>query len=73
MVKTTPAMGWNTWNTFTSDINEELVLRSADVMVESGLKDAGYEYIVKRQIASRSRKVSARNEIRSRLYSFQRT
>ena len=46
MVKTTPAMGWNTWNTFTGDINEELVLRSADVMVESGLKDAGYEYIV---------------------------
>lgn len=46
MVKTTPAMGWNTWNTFTEDINEELVLRSADKLVESGLKDAGYEYIV---------------------------
>ena len=46
MVKNTPAMGWNTWNTFTNEISEELVLRSADIMVESGLKDAGYEYIV---------------------------
>jgi alpha-galactosidase len=41
-----PPMGWNTWNTFGPDINEELVLQSADAMVETGLKDAGYEYIV---------------------------
>lgn len=46
MVKTVPAMGWNSWNTFAENINEEVVLRSADIMAESGLKDAGYEYIV---------------------------
>ncbi len=46
MVKTVPAMGWNTWNTFGRDINEEVVLRSADVMAASGLKEKGYEYIV---------------------------
>ena len=81
MVKTTPAMGWNTWNTFTGDINEELVLRSADVMVESGLKDAGYEYIViddcwslhERDENGRLQADSARHEIRRRLHSFQRT
>ncbi len=41
-----PPMGWNSWNTFGPDINEELVLRSADAMVETGLLAAGYEYLV---------------------------
>ncbi len=41
-----PPMGWNTWNTFGPDINEELVLRSADAMVENGLLAAGYGYLV---------------------------
>ena len=39
-------MGWNTWNTFAEKINEELILASADKLVETGLKDAGYEYVV---------------------------
>lgn len=42
----TPPMGWNTWNTFGQDINESLVMESADKMVEKGYKDAGYEYVV---------------------------
>lgn len=42
----TPPMGWNSWNTFGTDINEELVKGIADKFVELGLKDAGYEYIV---------------------------
>lgn len=42
----TPPMGWNSWNTFTWNINEELIKETADVMVSSGLKDAGYEYVV---------------------------
>ncbi len=46
MYKITPAMGWNTWNTFTENINEQLVLDSAKKMVELGLKDVGYEYVV---------------------------
>lgn len=46
MYKITPAMGWNTWNTFADKCCEEVVLRSADSMVESGLRDAGYEYVV---------------------------
>jgi alpha-galactosidase len=39
-------MGWNSWNTFTWQINEELIMQAADAFVTSGLKDAGYEYIV---------------------------
>ncbi len=42
----TPPMGWNTWNTFGVDINEELIRSSADAICASGLKDAGYEYII---------------------------
>lgn len=42
----TPAMGWNSWNTFTWDINEGLIRDVADRFVSEGYKDAGYEYIV---------------------------
>ena len=42
----TPPMGWNSWNTFTEEINEELILSTADTMVESGLLDTGYNYLV---------------------------
>ncbi len=34
----TPPMGWNSWNTFTHAINEELIKETADAMVASGLK-----------------------------------
>ncbi len=42
----TPPMGWNSWNTFQTNINEQLVKDIADVMVSSGMKDAGYTYVV---------------------------
>jgi len=42
----TPPMGWNSWNTFAVKINEQLVKDIADQMVASGMKDAGYEYLV---------------------------
>ncbi len=41
-----PPLGWNSWNTFSHDINETLIKEAADAMVETGLKDVGYEYIV---------------------------
>lgn len=42
----TPTMGWNSWNTFQTNINKDLVKETADAMVSSGMKDAGYEYLV---------------------------
>jgi alpha-galactosidase len=42
----TPPMGWNSWNTFQTNIDEQLVKGIADVMVSSGMKDAGYRYVV---------------------------
>lgn len=40
-----PTMGWSSWNTYYIDINDSLILKQAEVMTESGLKDAGYNYI----------------------------
>ena len=46
MITLKPPLGWNTWNTFGLTINESLILESAQAMVDSGLKDAGYTYVV---------------------------
>jgi len=42
----TPPMGWNSWNTFQTNISDNLVRGIADEMVSSGMKDAGYTYLV---------------------------
>ncbi len=42
----TPPMGWNTWNTFGVNINERLIKETAESMIASGMRDAGYVYIV---------------------------
>lgn len=42
---TLPPMGWNSWNAFTSDIDEEKLLASARIIVETGLAAKGYRYI----------------------------
>lgn len=41
----TPQMGWNSWNKFGININEDLIKATADKMVELGLVDAGYIYL----------------------------
>lgn len=46
MVILTPPLGWNTWNTYGLDINEKLILESAKAMIDSGLREAGYEYVI---------------------------
>jgi alpha-galactosidase len=42
----TPPMGWNSWNTFAVNIQEDMIKQIADIMVSSGMKDAGYQYVV---------------------------
>ncbi|MET8147222.1 ricin-type beta-trefoil lectin domain protein [Actinoplanes sp. NPDC005259] len=42
----TPPMGWNSWNTFFCNINETLIRGMADSIVSSGMRDAGYQYVV---------------------------
>jgi alpha-galactosidase len=38
-------MGFNNWNAFGCDVNETLILETADLFVASGLKDVGYEFV----------------------------
>jgi len=43
----TPPMGWNSWNKFScKGLNEKVVRETADTMVSSGMKDAGYQYVI---------------------------
>ena len=42
----TPPMGWNSWNYFNCNINEDKVKKMADAMAANGMKAAGYQYIV---------------------------
>ncbi|XP_028805614.1 alpha-galactosidase-like [Neltuma alba] len=41
----TPPMGWNSWNHFQCDINEEMIRETADAMVSTSLAALGYQYI----------------------------
>lgn len=42
----TPPMGWNSWNSFGCSIDENKVHAAADALVSSGMRDAGYRYVV---------------------------
>ena len=41
----TPPMGFNDWNSFGCNVDEQLIKQTADYFVSSGLKDAGYNYV----------------------------
>ncbi len=46
MILHTPPMGWNSWNTFGTNISDSLIRETASVMKEKGYLAAGYNYIV---------------------------
>src|SRR4051794_33787951 len=41
----TPPMGWSSWNHFGCGIDERTVRGTADALVRSGMRDAGYRYV----------------------------
>lgn len=41
----TPQMGWNSWNTFQTKIDEKLIKETADAMIANGMREAGYIYV----------------------------
>ena len=41
----TPPMGWNSWNFFATTVSERDVRQAVDVMVLSGMREAGYTYV----------------------------
>lgn len=38
-------MGWNSWNHFASKVDDRTIRATADIMVSSGMRDAGYVYV----------------------------
>jgi alpha-galactosidase len=44
-VALTPPMGWNSWNYFFGNVTDKNIRDSADQIVASGMKDAGYIYV----------------------------
>jgi alpha-galactosidase len=42
----TPPMGWNSWNAFGKNVNEQVIRETADAMANTGLKDRGFQYII---------------------------
>jgi len=44
-VAQTPPMGWNSWNYFASKVDDAGVRAAADMIVSTGMKDAGYIYV----------------------------
>jgi alpha-galactosidase len=44
-VAQTPPMGWNSWNYFAGKVTDKNIRDSADQIVASGMKDAGYIYV----------------------------
>ena len=41
----TPPMGWNSWNHFADQVNDKVIRETADALVSTGLRDAGYVYV----------------------------
>jgi len=44
-VAQTPPMGWNSWNYFAGKVTDKDIRDSADQIVSSGMRDAGYIYV----------------------------
>jgi alpha-galactosidase len=41
----TPPMGWNSWNFFAGKVTDKDIRDTADLLVSSGMRDAGYVYV----------------------------
>ncbi len=41
----TPPMGWNSWNWFFEKVSDKDVRQAADLLVSTGMRDAGYVYV----------------------------
>jgi alpha-galactosidase len=44
-IAATPPMGWNSWNHFAEKVDDATIRATADALVSTGLRDAGYIYL----------------------------
>lgn len=66
----TPQMGWDNWNAFACDVDAELVQSSAEAIVDLGLRDLGYEYVILDDCWSAGRNTSGNGSIIADLTKF---
>ena len=50
-----PPMGWASWNHFFCDYDEKTIRAEADALVSSGMRDAGYKYVIIQECIARER------------------
>jgi alpha-galactosidase len=56
----TPPMGWASWNHFFCDYDEKTIREQADALVSTGMRDAGYNYVVIQECIARQRDASGK-------------
>lgn len=56
----TPPMGWASWNHFFCDYDEKTIREQADALVSTGMRDAGYTYVVIQECIARERDASGK-------------
>jgi alpha-galactosidase len=44
-IAATPPMGWNSWNFFAGKVTDKDIRDTADLLVSTGMRDAGYVYV----------------------------
>ncbi len=44
-IAATPPMGWNSWNFFAGRVTDKDIRDTADLLVSTGMRDAGYVYV----------------------------
>src|SRR6201747_319279 len=44
-IAATPPMGWNSWNYFAGRVTDKDIRDTADLLVSTGMRDAGYVYV----------------------------
>ncbi|PBP16961.1 alpha-galactosidase/alpha-n-acetylgalactosaminidase [Diplocarpon rosae] len=59
----TPQMGWDNWNALGCDVSEDLLVETANLIVDYGLKDLGYHYVVLDDCWSTGRNASNNNSL----------
>lgn len=50
-----PPMGWASWNHYFCDYNEQTIREQADALVSTGMREAGYQYVVIQECIARER------------------
>ncbi|KAG9247093.1 glycoside hydrolase family 27 protein [Calycina marina] len=59
----TPQMGWDNWNAFGCSVSETLLQQTAELIVNYGLRDLGYHYVVLDDCWSVGRNASNNNSL----------